>query len=185
MLENIVLGNLLFESSNNFSASLLAHFRLSSENPDVLLAEEGTKTDARVNYSVVVVVSSNNFVVASWGEWNEFDLEVGFVFAGIHDVSISFATTPLLSVGVVFVVENANVAVILQAVVSCVADAVLVGGVLVADDLVPLTEVVIEVEVLDNCRILAASGLDSCLGGCGNGNGRDDCVHKLRNCGSN
>ncbi len=104
ILENIVLGNLLFESCNNFSARLFVDVRLSGKDPDVLLAEERPETNARVNHCVVVVISSNHFVIASWGEWDELNFKVSFVFAGINDKCVTFATAPLLRIRVVFVV---------------------------------------------------------------------------------
>ena len=66
--------------------------------------------------------------------------------------------------GQILVVEYTNVAVILECVLSSVADAMFVGSVLVTNDLVPEAEEAVKVEVLDNLWILAATWLDGGVG---------------------
>ena len=66
--------------------------------------------------------------------------------------------------GQILVVEYTNVAVILECVLSSVADAMFVGSVLVTNDLVPEAEEAVKVEVLDNLWILATTWLDGGAG---------------------
>ena len=77
---------------------------------------------------------------------------------------MTFATTPLLFLRQILVVSYTNVAVILECVLSSVADAMFVGSVLVTNDLVPEAEEAVKVEVLDNLWILAATWLDGGVG---------------------
>ncbi len=53
----------------------------------------------------------------------------------------------------------------LKAVVSSVANSVLVGSVLIAYNFVPESEIAVKIEVLDNLWVLAAASVDSSLSG--------------------
>ena len=66
--------------------------------------------------------------------------------------------------GQILVVEYTNVAVILECVLSSVADAMFVGSVLVTNDFIPEAEVAVKIEVLDNLWILATTWLDGSVG---------------------
>jgi hypothetical protein len=135
------------------------------------LTGERAETDAAVNHGVVIVISTDDFVVASGYVGGEFYLEVTFILGGVNDESVAKTTSPLIFLGIPFVVENSDVAVILEGIVGCVADTLLVPAVLVTDYFVPAAKEIINFEVLDNWRILATANL---MGSGGSAN-KGDC----------
>ena len=169
---NVVLGN-QGEGIQNVCLSCVADVRLSGQNPDVLLTGEGSKTDAAINHSVVIVISADDLVVASGDVRGEFDLEVTFILGRVNDKSVAKTTAPLVLLGVPLVVEHTDVAVILERIVGCVADALFVPAVLVTDDFVPAAKEVINFEVLDDWRVLATADLMGSGGSASKGDSRE------------
>lgn len=178
VIEDVVLGDQL-EGRHDVLLGLVGDDGGSGEDPDVLLGEEGTEADAAVDDGVVLVVGADDLVVASGDVRNELDLEVALVLGGVHNEGVAETTAPDLLVVVPLVVENADGAVVVQGVGGGVADAVLVGGVLVTDDFVPLTEESVKVEVLDNLGVLAAAGLHGGGGGTDKADGSDKGLHLI------
>ena len=138
---------------------LVAGVHISGQNPGILDVVNAWETHARVDDCVAVVVGLDHLVVALGDESSELDIEVALVLRWVSNGGLADAATPLGCVIFPLVVDDANATVVIEGVLSGVADAfgLLVDAVLVTACLVPEAEVAVQVEVLLDLRLLAGA----------------------------
>ena len=154
---DIVFRDLSGEHVHGLLNDLGAGVRISGENPDVLDVENTTETHACVDDGVAIVVGLKDLVVAGGHERNKLDLEVAVVVFGVDDEGLAGTTTPLALAVIVVVVADADRTVVVECIGGSIANAGLVGAVLVSLVFVPRAQVGIEIEVLLDLGLLALS----------------------------
>ena len=123
-LAKIIFWNLSRCCAHGFVKNFLARLSISGKNPDILDIVEATKTSACVDDGVGVVVGLNNLVISSRDERSKFDFKVAVVIVGINLEGLTDTATPFRRVILPLIVNNSDVAIVSERVLSSVADTI-------------------------------------------------------------
>ena len=142
-------------------------------------------TGASIDDGVVVVIGLDDLVVASRDQRTELDLEVAFVLGWVNNGGPADGTVlPVTKIGAVFVVEDVDAAVGIEGVSGEIADTGAWGGLksalLVAAGLIPRAEVLVQIEVLLDLRLLASASVVGLHEGSGGDSGNERLEHESK-----
>lgn len=120
-----VLGDLRTNCGHSLGQDVLARVSIPRQDPNVLDVVEAGKAKACVDNGVVVVVGLDDLVVARGDELAKLDFEVAVVLGWVNLKGLADATAPLGRVLLILVVDDTDVAIVLERVLCGVADAIL------------------------------------------------------------